>query len=133
MELKSIHGAATEPGPKEYFTGTVRVAQLFQAGAPARMTCGCVSFDPSARSAWHTHPLGQTLIVTEGRGFVQAWGGPIREIKAGDVIWTPPGEKHWHGAAPNSALTHIAIQEALDGKAVEWLEKVTDEQYASAN
>jgi quercetin dioxygenase-like cupin family protein len=97
------------------------------------MTCGCVSFDPSARSAWHTHPLGQTLIVTEGRGFVQAWGGPIREIKAGDVIWTPPGEKHWHGAAPNSALTHIAIQEALDGKAVEWLEKVTDEQYASAN
>ncbi len=132
MEVKTIDAQPAQDGPTQYFTGKVRVKPLFNASAPARTSCGCVTFDPSARSAWHTHPLGQTLIVTSGRGFVQSWGGPIREIKAGDVVCTPPGEKHWHGAAPNSALTHIAIQEALDGRVVDWMEKVTDAEYAKA-
>jgi quercetin dioxygenase-like cupin family protein len=132
MELKSIDAQPAETGPEQFFTGTVHVRNLFGAHDPSRMSCGCVTFDPSARSAWHTHPLGQTLIVLEGRGYVQAWGGPVREIRAGDVIWTPPGEKHWHGAARDSAMTHIAMQEVLDGKAVEWLEKVTDAEYAKA-
>jgi len=95
------------------------------------MSCACVTFEPSARSAWHTHPLGQTLIVTAGRGLIQNWGGPIREIRPGDVIWTAPGEKHWHGAKPNTSMMHIAIQEALDGKVVDWMEKVSDEQYGA--
>ena len=129
MEVKHSASEGTSKGPDEWFTGTVRVAPLFTGGAPSRMSCACVTFDPRARSAWHTHPCGQTLIVTAGRGFVQAWGGPVREIKPGDVIWTPPGEKHWHGAAPNSAMTHIAIQEALNGKVVEWMEKVSDDEY----
>jgi quercetin dioxygenase-like cupin family protein len=132
MEVKTISTVPAEDGPEQYFTGKVHVQPLFGASAPARMSCGCVTFDPTARSAWHTHPLGQTLVVTSGRGLIQSWGGPIREIKAGDVIWTPPGEKHWHGAAPNSPMTHIAIQEALDGKVVDWMEKVTDEEYRKA-
>lgn len=132
MEIKAIDSQPAQPGSEQFFTGRVQVQPLFSAEAPARMSCGCVTFDPSARSAWHTHPLGQTLIVTSGRGFVQSWGGPIREIKPGDVIWTAAGEKHWHGAAPDSAMTHIAIQEALDGKVVDWMEKVTDVEYSRA-
>lgn len=132
MEVKTIDALPAQEGPEQFFTGTVQVRLLFGESAPSRMTCGCVTFDPSARSAWHTHPLGQTLIVTAGRGFVQSWGGPVREIKAGDVIWTPPGEKHWHGAAPNSSMTHIAMQESLDGKNVDWMEKVTDAEYGKA-
>jgi len=131
MEVKHTASAPASPGPEQFFTGKVQVAPLFAGDAPARMTCACVTFDKRARSAWHTHPLGQTLIVTAGRGFVQSVGGPVREIRAGDVIWTPPGEKHWHGAAPDSSMTHIAIQEALNGTAVEWMEKVTDAQYAA--
>ena len=116
-------------GPAEYFTGTVRIDPLFQADDPARAVGASVTFDPGARTAWHTHPLGQTLIVTSGRGLAQRWGGPIEEIRTGDIVWFPPDEKHWHGAAPTTAMTHIAIQERLGGKAVDWLEKVTDEQY----
>jgi quercetin dioxygenase-like cupin family protein len=129
MEVKSIDAVPAQDGPEQYFSGRVKIRPLFSASEPARMSCGCVTFDPCARSAWHTHPLGQTLIVMSGRGFVQSWGGPVREIRAGDVIWTPPGEKHWHGAAPDSSMTHIAIQEALDGKNVDWMEKVTDDEY----
>lgn len=132
MEVKTIDAVPGQNGPEQYFTGKVRIQPLFSVSEPARMSCGCVTFDASARSAWHTHPLGQTLIVTSGRGFVQSWGGPAREIKAGDVVWTPPGEKHWHGAAPNCSMTHIAIQEAFDGRNVDWMEKVTDEEYAFA-
>ena len=129
MEVKSIDAVPAQDGPEQYFSGRVQIRPLFSASEPARMSCGCVTFDPCARSAWHTHPLGQTLIVMSGRGLVQSWGGPVREIRAGDVIWTPPGEKHWHGAAPDSSMTHIAIQEALDGKNVDWMEKVTDDEY----
>jgi quercetin dioxygenase-like cupin family protein len=127
-----IQRAGTQPsnrGPEEYFTGTVRVDPLFTAPEPARVAGAHVTFEPGARTAWHTHPLGQTLIVTSGRGRVQRWGGPIEEIHPGDVVWFAPGEKHWHGASPETAMTHIAIQERQDGKAVEWLEKVSDEQY----
>jgi quercetin dioxygenase-like cupin family protein len=109
----------------------VRVDPLFSANAPARAYGAYVTFEPGARSAWHKHPLGQTLIVTAGTGRVQRWGGPIQEIKQGDVVWIPPNEKHWHGASPMTAMTHIAIQEQLDGKAVEWLEKVNDTQYSA--
>jgi quercetin dioxygenase-like cupin family protein len=116
-------------GSAEYFTGSVQVQLLFPATDPSRTSGGKVTFAPGARSAWHTHPFGQILIVTEGTGWIQQWGGPIEEIRTGDVIWIPPGVKHWHGAAPTTAMTHIAIQEALGGKAVEWLEKVSDEQY----
>jgi quercetin dioxygenase-like cupin family protein len=116
-------------GPAEYFTGAVRVDPLFQAGNPARVSGGHVTFEPGARSAWHTHPLGQTLIVTSGLGWAQAEGGPIEEIRPGDVVWFPPGLKHWHGATPTIAMTHIAITEFQDGKNVDWLEKVSDEQY----
>ena len=133
MEVKTIDAVPAQDGSEQFFTGKVHLRPLFSASAPARMSCGCVTFDPSARSAWHTHPLGQTLIVTSGRGFVQSWGGPIREIKAGDVIWTPPGEKHWHGAAPDCSMTLIAMPEALDGNNVDWMEKVTDEEYRKAN
>ncbi len=115
--------------PAEYFTGAVRQEPLLQAPAPARVQVVSVSFEPGARTAWHTHPFGQTLVVTEGRGLAQSWGGDIREIEAGDVLWFEPGEKHWHGAGPDTALTHIAIQEMEDGKAADWLEHVTDEQY----
>jgi len=113
----------------DYFTGAVQVQELFPADDPSRTSGGKVTFEPGARSAWHTHPLGQILIVTDGTGWVQQWGGPIEEIRKGDVIWIPPGVKHWHGATPSTAMTHIAIQDQLNGKAVEWMEKVTDEQY----
>jgi quercetin dioxygenase-like cupin family protein len=116
-------------GPTDWFTGTVRLDPLFQASAPARVGGASVTFEPGARTAWHTHPLGQTLIITAGCGWVQRDGGPVEEIRPGDVVWFPPGEKHWHGATPRTAMTHIAIQESLDGKSVEWLEKVSDEQY----
>lgn len=126
--------AGTQPsqkGPSDRFTGTVRIDPLFQASAPARATGAYVTFEPCARSAWHTHPLGQVLSVTAGVGRVQRWGGPVEEIRAGDVVWTPPGVKHWHGASPTTAMTHLAVQEQLDGKNVEWMEKVTDEQYGA--
>ncbi|MFZ0520083.1 MAG: cupin domain-containing protein [Candidatus Acidiferrales bacterium] len=118
-------------GPGQNFTGSVQVDQLFPARDPSRVSGGVVTFEPGARSAWHTHPLGQILIVTAGVGRVQAWGGPIQEIRTGDVVRIPPGAKHWHGASPTTSMTHIAIQEALNGKAVEWMEKVSDEQYGS--
>jgi 4-carboxymuconolactone decarboxylase len=120
---------APQKGPSEHFTGSVSVDPLFQASDPSRVSGGRVTFEPGARSAWHTHPLGQTLIVTAGTGRVQRWGGPIEEIRQGDVVSIPPGQKHWHGAAPNTAMTHIAIQEQLAGKTADWLEKVTDAQY----
>ena len=119
-------------GPADGFTGTVRIDPLFSASAPARAAGAAVTFEPGARTAWHTHPLGQTLIVTFGRGLVQRWGGGIEEVHPGDVVWFEPGEKHWHGATPATAMQHIAIQEALDGKAVAWLEHVSDEQYAGS-
>jgi quercetin dioxygenase-like cupin family protein len=128
-----IARAGTQPsgkGPAQNFTGTVRVDPLFGAHAPSTMSAGAVTFEPGSRSAWHTHPAGQALIVTAGVGRVQQWGGPVQEIRPGDVIWTPPGVKHWHGAAPTTSVTHIAIQNAVSGKNVEWLEKVSDEQYA---
>lgn len=118
-------------GAAEYFTGAVRIDPLFEAPEPARARGASVTFEPGARTAWHTHPLGQTLIITAGSGLAQRWGGPIEQIQPGDVIWFPPGEKHWHGATPTTAMTHIAIQEQLDGRAVDWLEKVSEEQYGA--
>ena len=129
MEIKRNGSQPSGNGPAEYFTGTVRIDPLHSAPAPARVVCASVTFEPGARTAWHTHPLGQTLIVLSGSGWAQREGGPVEEIRPGDVIWFPPGEKHWHGATPATAMTHIAIQEAINGKAVEWMEKVTDEQY----
>ena len=129
MDIKRSGSQPSRPGPAEYFTGTVRIDPLYEAPEPARVASARVTFEPGARTAWHTHPLGQTLVVTAGSGRVQRWGGPIEEIRPGDVIWFAPAEKHWHGAAPTTAMTHIAIQEALDGKVVEWMEKVSDEQY----
>jgi len=117
--------------PAERFTGAARVDRLFQAPAPARVSGASVTFEPGARTAWHTHPLGQTLIVTSGVGRVQPWGGVVKEIRPGDVVWIPPGQKHWHGASPTTAMTHIAIAEALDGKTVDWLEKVSEAQYVT--
>jgi quercetin dioxygenase-like cupin family protein len=131
MDIKRAGSQPSGKAPAEYFTGTVRHDPLFQAPAPARVGGASVTFEPGARTAWHTHPLGQTLIVTAGCGRVQRLGGPIEEIRPGDVISFPPGEKHWHGAAPTTAMTHLAIQEQLDGKAVDWMEKVTDEQYGA--
>ena len=131
MEIKRIGSQPSGKGPAEYFTGVVRVDPLFQAPNPARVSGASVTFEPGARTAWHTHPLGQTLIVIAGSGRVQREGGSIEEIHPGDVIWFPPGEKHWHGASPTTAMTHIAIQEQLNGKAVDWLEKVSDEQYGA--
>jgi quercetin dioxygenase-like cupin family protein len=129
MEIKRSGSQSSSKGPADWFTGTVRIDPLFQAVDPARAAGNSVTFEPGARTAWHIHPLGQTLIVTGGCGRAQREGGPIEEIRPGDVICFAPNEKHWHGAAPNTAMTHIAIQEALDGKAVDWMEKVTDEQY----
>lgn len=129
MELKLNGSQPSARGPAEFFTGTVRIDPLFKAPAPARSAGAYVTFEPCARSHWHTHPLGQILVVTAGCGCVQNWGGPLRIIRPGDVIWTPPGEKHWHGATRNTAMTHMAIQEELNGKMVDWLEPVTDEQY----
>jgi 4-carboxymuconolactone decarboxylase len=120
-----------QPAPADHFTGSARVDSPFQASAPARISGARVLFEPGARTAWHVHPLGQTLIVTAGTGRVQRWGDPVDEIRQGDVIWIPPGQKHWHGAAPNSSMTHIAITEQLDGKTVEWMEKVSDAQYGA--
>lgn len=129
MEIKRCGSQASGKGPAEWFTGTVRVDPLSSAPEPARVVCASVTFEPGARTAWHTHPLGQTLILTSGCGWVQREGGPVEEIRPGDVVWFTPGEKHWHGATANTAMTHIAVQEKLDGKTVVWLEKVSDEQY----
>ncbi|MBL8670890.1 MAG: cupin domain-containing protein [Alphaproteobacteria bacterium] len=128
----AVTRAGSQPsvmGPASSFTGAVRVGSRFQARPPARAGGGIVTFEPGARTAWHTHPLGQTLIVTAGAGLVQHWGGPVQEIGPGDIVWIPPGVKHWHGAAASAGMTHVAIAEALDGKAVDWLEHVSDEQY----
>jgi quercetin dioxygenase-like cupin family protein len=129
MEIKRSGSQPSNKGPADWFTGAVRIEPLFQAPSPARVVCASVTFEPGARTAWHTHPLGQTLIVTAGFGWAQRWGGPIEEIRPGDVVWFEPNEKHWHGATPTTAMTHIAIQEALNGRPVEWMEKVSDEQY----
>ncbi len=129
MEIKRNGSQPSAHGPAEYFTGTVRIDQPFQGTDSARVSGAVVTFEPGARTAWHTHPLGQTLIVTFGAGWVQREGGPIEEIRPGDVIWFPAGEKHWHGATASTAMSHIAIAEKLDGKAVDWMETVTDEQY----
>jgi quercetin dioxygenase-like cupin family protein len=132
MEIKRSGTQPSGKGPEDYFTGTVRVDPLHVAPDPARVSIALVTFEPGARTAWHTHPLGQTLIVTAGCGQAQREGGPIEEIRAGDVVWFPPAEKHWHGATPTTAMSHIAVQEKLDGKNVEWMEKVTDDQYQPA-
>ena len=132
MEIKRSGSQPSGKGPAEYFTGTVRIDPLFQALDPARALGASVTFEPGARTAWHTHPLGQTLIVVSGCGWAQHEGGLIEEIRPGDVVWFPPDERHWHGATPTTAMTHIAIQEALDGKVVDWMEKVTDQQYNGA-
>jgi quercetin dioxygenase-like cupin family protein len=129
MEIKRSGSQPSAKGPAEWFTGTVRIDPLFDAPAPARTAGASVTFEPGARTAWHTHPFGQTLVVTSGVGRAQRWGDPVEEIRPGDVVWFPPGEKHWHGASPTTAMTHIAIQEKLDGKPVEWLEHVTADQY----
>ena len=128
MDIKRSGSQPSAKGPAEWFAGAVRIDPLFAANAPARAAGNAVTFEPGARTAWHTHPLGQILIVVTGCGRVQRQGGPVEEIRPGDVVWIAPGEKHWHGAAPTTAMTHIAIQEALDGKAVTWMEKVSDEQ-----
>jgi quercetin dioxygenase-like cupin family protein len=132
MEIKKAGTQPSGKGPAEWFTGTVRVDPLFQAPDPARVAGSSVTFEPGARTAWHTHPLGQTLIVTAGFGRVQREGGPVEEIRPGDVVWFPPNERHWHGASPTTAMTHIALQERLDGKTVEWLEHVSDEEYQAS-
>jgi quercetin dioxygenase-like cupin family protein len=129
MEIKRNGSQPSGKGSTDYFTGSVRVDPLFQAPDPARAGGAYVTFEPGARTAWHTHPLGQTLIITSGVGLVQRWGGPIEEVRSGDVVWIPPGEKHWHGATAATAMTHIAVAERLDGKTVDWMEKVSDEQY----
>ena len=131
MDIKRSGSQPSAHGPAEWFTGTVRIDPLFQAPVPARVAGASVTFEPGARTAWHTHPLGQTLMVTAGCGLAQRWGGPIEQIRPGDVIWIPPGEKHWHGATATTAMTHIAIQEQLNGKAVDGMEKVSDEEYRS--
>jgi len=129
MEIKKSGSQPSRKGQVEYFTGNVRFDPLFEVHDPARAVANLVTFEPGARTAWHTHPLGQNLIVTSGSGLAQRWGGPIEEIKSGDVVWIPPGEKHWHGATATTAMAHIAIQELIEGKTVDWLEHVTDEQY----
>jgi quercetin dioxygenase-like cupin family protein len=129
MEIKRSGAQPSAKGPSDYFTGSVRIDPLFQASDAARAVGVHVTFEPGARTAWHTHPLGQTLIVTSGLGWAQCEDGPVEEIRPGDIVRFRPGEKHWHGATPTTAVTHIAIQEELDGKAVDWLEKVSDAQY----
>jgi quercetin dioxygenase-like cupin family protein len=129
MEIKRCGSQPSGKGPADYFTGTVRIDPLFETPEPARVRGASVTFEPGARTAWHAHPLGQTLIVIWGVGLAQHWGGVIEEIRPGDMIWFSPGEKHWHGATPATAMTHIAVQEALLGKAVDWMEHVSDEQY----
>ena len=127
MDIRRVGSQPSAIGPAEWFTGTVRIDPLFQAPDPARVSGASVTFEPGARTAWHTHPLGQTLIVTAGCGRAQRWGGPIEEIRPGDVIWFAPGEKHWHGATATTAITHIAIVERLGDKTADWMEKVSDE------
>jgi quercetin dioxygenase-like cupin family protein len=129
MEITKVGSQSSVKGSPDWFTGTVRVDSMFQRNAPARIGGGIVTFEPGARTAWHTHPLGQTLIITNGCGWVQRQGGPVEPIRSGDVVWFEPGEKHWHGATATTAMRHIAIAEALDGKAVDWMEQVSDEQY----
>ena len=131
MEIKRAGSRPSAKGPSDYFTGNVRIDPLEEAPEPARVRGASVTFEPGARTAWHTHPLGQTLIVTSGLGWVQREGGPIEEIRPGDVIWFPPGEKHWHGGSPTNGMTHIATQEALDGNHATWMEPVTDAQYSA--
>lgn len=130
MEIYRAGSRPSGKGPTDWFTGTVRIDPLFNPADPDRVQGASVSFEPGARTNWHTHPLGQTLVVTQGVGRVQRWGGPIEEIWPGDVIWFPPGEKHWHGASPSNAMTHLALQEVEDGKVVDWLEAVSDAQYS---
>ncbi|ARQ57808.1 MULTISPECIES: (R)-mandelonitrile lyase [Rhizobium] len=132
MEIKPAGSRPSMKPPADYFTGAVRQDPLIEPPAPARVRATSVTFEPGARTAWHTHPLGQTLIVTSGKGLAQSWGDDIREIRAGDTVWFAPGEKHWHGAGPDTAMTHIAIHEALDGKHVDWMEHVSDAQYSGA-
>ncbi|MBR1197234.1 cupin domain-containing protein [Bradyrhizobium sp. AUGA SZCCT0240] len=129
MRIERNGSRPSTRGAQDYFSGSVRVEPVFQVGDPMRLNAGSVTFEPGARTAWHTHPLGQTLIITAGLGWVQIEGSPIEEVRPGDVVWFPPGEKHWHGATPNTAMTHIAVQEALNGKNVDWMEKVSDAQY----
>jgi quercetin dioxygenase-like cupin family protein len=129
MDIKRVGSQPSTKGSEDWFTGTVRIDPLFQVNEPARAAGNAVTFEPGARTAWHTHPLGQILIVTAGFGRVQREGGPVEDIRPGDVVWFAPGEKHWHGASPTTAMTHIAIQENQNGKMVDWMEKVTDEQY----
>ena len=132
MDIKQAGTQPSAKGPAEFFTGAVRIDPLFEAAEPGRTRAASVTFEPGARTAWHTHPLGQTLIVTAGFGLTQCWGGPVVKLRPGDVVSCRPGEKHWHGASPSTAMTHIAIQEALDGKVVDWMEKVTDNEYNAA-
>lgn len=133
MNIKRTGSQPSTKGLTDYFTGSVRIDPLFQANNPARAVGASVTFEPGSRTAWHTHPLGQILIVTTGCGLAQCWDGPVEEIHPGDVVWIPPGEKHWHGATTTTAMTHIAIQEQLDGKTVNWMEKVSDEQYQGSS
>lgn len=133
IEIKRSGSQAPVKGPADWFTGTVRIDPLFNPPEPVRAFGASVTFEPGARTAWHAHPLGQTLIVTAGSGLVQSEGGPIEEIRPGDVVWIPPGVKHWHGASTTTSMTHIAIQEQLDGKAADWMEHVSDEQYGSGS
>jgi len=132
MEITRSGSRPSGQGPAEYFTGAVRIDPLFQAQSPSRAVGASVTFEPCARTVWHSHPLGQTLLVTAGCGLVQRWGGPIEQIRGGDVVWIPPGEKHWHGATSTTAMTHTAVQEQLDGKTADWMEKVSDEDYSAA-
>jgi quercetin dioxygenase-like cupin family protein len=129
MEIRRSGSRQSSQGPSDWFTGTVHIEPLIEAADPARVRGASVTFEPGARTAWHTHPLGQTLIVTSGLGCAQREGGPIEEIRPGDVVWFAPNEKHWHGAMPTTTMTHIAVQEALEGKTVEWMEHVSDEEY----
>jgi quercetin dioxygenase-like cupin family protein len=132
MDIVKGGSRPTRVAPKEYFTGTVMQDPVIEAPEPARLRSTLVTFTPGARTAWHTHPLGQTLLIVSGTGRVQAWGGPVREVRAGDVVWFAPGEKHWHGASPANAMVHVAMQEAKDDSYVDWLEHVSDEQFARA-
>jgi quercetin dioxygenase-like cupin family protein len=131
VDIRRAGSRPSTRGPADYFTGPVRIDPVIDTPEPARVRSVVVTFEPGARTAWHTHPLGQTLLVLSGLGLVQRWGGPVREVRPGDTIWFPPGEKHWHGAAPTVAMSHLAMQEVLDGAAVDWLEPVSDEQYGA--
>ena len=133
MDIKRNGSQPSSKGQAEYFTGSVRIDPLFQANEPARVGGVSVTFEPGARTAWHSHPLGQNLIVTAGCGLVQSWGDPVEKIRPGDVVWSAPGEKHWHGATATTAMTHISIVEQLDGKSVDWMEKVSDEEYQAGS